>query len=419
MAESYKYLVDTGVVVSDTADVLTGVQNEYRIALGESINVASSTPQGTLIAGETTARTATMKNNAELANTINPQLSYGVFLDAIGSLLGIERGDQSSTVANDVQLVGNSGTVVLAGSRVQSSDGEVFTIQSQVTIPSSGIANGILTAVNIGAIPLSIQSMAILDGIIGWGECNITSSTSVVMGASSLKDPQYKNKRDQSLFRQGRSSVGAIRAELLSTPNVTSCAVIDNNTGAIGTVHGVDFTVPNGTWICVSGTASDQEIADAIWESCQGAIPFDFGGSGNGNPVNAPNGISVIDKASGVSYQVKFTRSVQYDGYINITLSQGSSSADPQVAVANSVLNWANGGVAGEFGLITGASLSGWEVAGAVNRDLPGIYIKNVEVAVVPAGAAAPDPGDYSQEAVAKPYDEFNITVGRIRVILV
>lgn len=417
MTANYTYLVDTGVVSADTADVLSDVQSEYRTALGENLNVASSTPQGTLIAGETTARTGVMKNNAELANNINPNLAYGTFLDAVCALLGVERGDQSSTVGTDVQLVGNSGTVVLAGSRVSTSDGEVFTVKSQVTIPSSGKANAIITAVNTGVVPLAVQSMTILDGIIGWGECNVTSTTTVVLGTTSLNDPNLKNRRNQSLFRQGRSSIGAIRAELLGTANVTSCIVIDNNTGAAGLVNGVDFTVGNGTWICVSGTATDAEIASAIWESCQGAIPFDFGADGNGTPVQAPNGVSVIDSASGVSYQVKFTRSIQYDAYVNITVSQGSSSADPQVAVANSIVNWADGNVEGEFGLITGASLSGWEVAGAVNRDLPGMYVKYVEVAAVLEGESAPT--SFSQEVVANKYDEFNISIGRVKVTVV
>lgn len=416
MAANYNYLVDTGVVVADTANVLSDVQSEYKTALGDSLNLASSTPQGTLISGETTARTGTMKNNAEMANVINPNLSYGVFLDAVCSFLGIERGNESSTNGVGVQLVGNSGTVIVAGSRVQTEDGEVFTIQNQVTIPSSGIASGTVTAVNTGNISLDIQSMSILDGIIGWGECNVTSSTVVVLGSNSLTDPQLKNIRNRSLFRQGRSSIGAIRAELIATPNVSSCMVLDNNTGTTGSKNGVTFTVPNGMWICVSGTASDDEVATAIWESCQGSIPFDFGATGNGVPVNPPNGVPVIDAASGVSYNVKFTRSVQYDAYINVTVSQGSSSADPQVAIANAILNWSLGNVAGEFGLITGASLSGWEVSGAINRELPGLYVKHVEVAVVKEGSAAPAQSAFSQESIANPYDEFNVAIGRIKV---
>lgn len=417
MTATYQYIVDTGAINADTADVLTDVQNEFKNALGRNLNTAPSTPQGTLIATETIARTSVMKNNAEVANQINPNLSTGTFLDAICALLGIERGVDFSTTGNGVEFVGNSGVTIPQGSRVQTNTGEMFTVAANVTIGVSGKTLGMISSVNVGPISLDVQQLTIVDGVVGWGACNVTATTTVKLGALGLTDPQLKNARNLRLFQQGRSSIGAIRAALLAMDNVNSCMVIDNNTGAAGLVNGINFTLPNATWICVDGTADKNAIAKTIWESCQAAIPFDFGGSGNGVPVDSPNGTLVTDEASGLGYRVKFTAPILYDAYINITVSQGTSAADMQVAVANAIMNWAEGNVTGESGLTVGASLSSWEVSAAVNRDLPGVYVKFCEVARVPKGAAAPT--SFSPEVVSKPYDLDVLTVGKIKVTVV
>ncbi len=112
MTAQYTYLMDTGTVSIDTSDLLADVENEWLAAFGATLDLDSSTPQGTMIAAETVARASVMKNNADVANTINPNLSYGVFLDAICALLGVDRGINQSTVAHSVQITGNPSTII-------------------------------------------------------------------------------------------------------------------------------------------------------------------------------------------------------------------------------------------------------------------------------------------------------------------
>ena len=70
---AYNYVNRTGVIVPDTSDIQSDVQDEYRSALGTDLDVSPQTPQGRLIAGETTSRTAVAVNNATLANQIKPK----------------------------------------------------------------------------------------------------------------------------------------------------------------------------------------------------------------------------------------------------------------------------------------------------------------------------------------------------------
>src|SRR5579864_1153644 len=132
MTASYTYLIDTGTVSIDTTDLLNDVETEWKTAFGQTLNTDASTPQGVMIAAETTARTSVMKNNADLANMQNPNLAYGTFLDAICALLGVERGANISTDAQGITMLGNKDTVIVAGSRVKTSNGDLFSLVTAV-----------------------------------------------------------------------------------------------------------------------------------------------------------------------------------------------------------------------------------------------------------------------------------------------
>ena len=104
MTAEYNFVVDTGTISADTTDLKSDVEQEYKNALGQNINLASSTPQGTLVEVETVARTSVMKNNAEVANMLNPNLSKGTWLDSVCAFLGVTRSRSISTVADGVLL---------------------------------------------------------------------------------------------------------------------------------------------------------------------------------------------------------------------------------------------------------------------------------------------------------------------------
>src|ERR1700758_4966385 len=142
MTAVYNYVSDTGTIVDDSSTLLTDVEGEYITALGANLNTAANTLQGTLISGEAIARTNVMKNNADLANVFNPNLSYGIYLDGICSLLGVTRGSNSYTTATNVTLSGGSSPVtVAAGAQVSvPSTGALFQVLNAVTIPANGTA---------------------------------------------------------------------------------------------------------------------------------------------------------------------------------------------------------------------------------------------------------------------------------------
>lgn len=415
MTAVYDYIIDTGIIVADTSTILADVQGEWVIALGSSLNLAASTPQGTLIANEVIARTAVMKNNADVANLLNPNQSYGVYLDAICSFLGQTRGTNQSTIGVGVTITGNPLTVIAAGSRVETANNDVFVTVGAITIPSGGTTTATLQSQAFGPVALPAGVLTILDGTIGWAAATVTGGTSVVLGTLALQDPQLKNQRTQTLFTQGVGSSGAIYSNVLEVPNVTSAFVVENNTGTVTTVNGVTFTMPNAMWACVAGTATQAAIAQALYNAHGGGCPWDYGTGGT--PVNSPNGVSVIDPYTGLTYNVKYTTPVMYDAYVNITIHQGTSVSAPIPSVQNAILNYAGGEEQGELGLVVGANVSAFEMAGAVARQLPGIYVKNCQVACVPAGSPPPTyPSDYVTEFVLNPFWQAKLQLNNVTV---
>ena len=417
MTATYVYIVDTGVITVDTADLLSDVQGEFRDSLGQGINVDASTPQGTLITGETLGRTSVMKNNAELANVINPQYSYGTFLDAVCALLGVERGQNQSTIATGVKITGVSQTSIQAGSRIQTAAGDIYSLVNTITIPVSGSTVGTFQSLEYGVIPMALGVMTILDGTIGWGTAECVGATVLTAGTSLLEDPKLKTKRNKQLAIQGVGSSAAILAAVMGVPNVTSATVVENNTGAVGTVNGVTFSFPNAMWVCVAGTADQNQIAAALYDAHQGGCPWDYGVN-NGNKVGV-SGISTIDPSTGMAYTVKWTTPVEYDTYVKIVVSQGTSSSAPEPAAQNAILNYANGNEDGEQGFVVGASVSAFEVGGAISRQLPGMYVKDCKVACVLKGAAPPADNAYVSEVVMAPFQQALISIGNIKVTTV
>ena len=133
----YNYVTATGVIVADTSTTRNEVITEYRAAIGEDLIVDDETPEGVLINAETTSRQSVARNNAALANQINPNLAGGPFLDSIWALTGGQRlqGVRSTVSAT---ITGLANTFIPAGTRAATTDGDEFRSVNNTVIPVSG-----------------------------------------------------------------------------------------------------------------------------------------------------------------------------------------------------------------------------------------------------------------------------------------
>jgi uncharacterized phage protein gp47/JayE len=266
MADLYNYVEPSGVIVTDAGVVLNQVNDEYKNAFGsdlitpDSLNPqGASTPQGLLIVMEALSRIAVADNNAMLANQINPNVSGGIFLDAILSLTGSARTPATPSLVT-ATLNGVVGTIIPMGSQASDNiNGNVFQTTEAYTIPTGGILTGaVFESVENGAIPCDADALTnIISSVLGWEL--ISSNTAAVLGQLTQSDVSARAMRINEIGIQGSSIAAAIYAAvtqaIIANPpasGVGSLTFLENATSSPATIEGVSM-VANSIYVCVNG----------------------------------------------------------------------------------------------------------------------------------------------------------------------
>lgn len=364
MAE-YQYLTETGVIVPDTAETLETVRNEFRSAFGADLDVSAETPQGVLITGETIARDAVIRNNADLANQINPNLAGGVFLDAIWGITGGQRFKATPSFVRDVELTGVPSTIIPSGAIASvGPNGAQFQLLSPVVLANDGTGLGVFQSIELGAIAAPVNGLnQIVTGVLGWETVN--NPYAAEPGDPEESDIGARARRRVTLALQGVALPEAIVSGVNSLPAVRSMAFRENPTGAPVVIDGQNL-VAHSVFVCVDG-GLDTDIGLMLLRKKSS------GAAWNGNTT-----VTVTEPFSGQAYDVKFSRPDQIPIYMQVTVKAGAPYADVPNTVRNAILAYASGDQEGEEGFVVGGDVSAFEIAGAVNRAAAPIYVTNL-----------------------------------------
>lgn len=364
MVDTYQYIIATGLIVPDTSNIQSGIQSEFKSVFGADLIVTPDTPQGVLITAETLARSEVVRNNAAVANQINPNYAGGIFLDAIMALTGIERTPQTQSLVAGVLLTGVPGSILPQGIQAKTSTGDVFSSASSVTLDVDGNATVDFYSVVFGPIPCPASSLTtIVTGVIGWE--TVTNPNAAVLGTTTQSDDAARAFRQNTLSFQNVSLPEAITSALYATEGVTSLSFRENVAATTQTIDGISM-VAHSVYACVKG-GTDTDVAAALLEN-----------KSSGAAWNGGTSIIVIEPASGQSYTVKFDRASEIGILIKATIKYGTVD---QVTAA--ILAYAAGEIPGEAGFVVGAPVSPFEIAGAINQQYPTIYVKKVEISLV------------------------------------
>ena len=394
----YTYLSDAGVIVADTSTVQASVESEFKSALGADLVTTANTPGGVLITAETLARSEVLKNNAALANQINPNLAGGVFLDAIVALTGGQRSAASYSVITGVELTGLAGTVIPAGSLASLADGTQFASVSSVTLDGSGSGVVDFQAVDLGPIAAASGALTqVVSAILGWD--SVTNPNAATLGRNIESDQALRMKRKNTLSLQNVALPEAITSALYAVQNVKSLAFRENPTGSSATIDGITL-VKNSVWACVQG-GTDGDIAAALLANKS------MGCNWNGSTT-----VSVVDSASGQAYSVKFDRPTAVPVQARVTVRNIGAVTNVPATVRSAVLAYAAGEVDGEAGFTVGSDVSPFELAGAVNIQAPGLFVTKLEVSYVSTTSWVTTSLDIALNEIA------TITEGAIEVIV-
>lgn len=376
----YSFDQNTGVVSPDTSVVLSQVEGEWKVALGDDLVTTPDTPQGVLITQEALARSQVAENNAQIANQFNPNLSGGIFLDALCALIGeIERRPAMPSVIVDVTLGGTPGTIIPVGSIARSQGGDLWATNTDLVIDSDGAVIGRFVCTETGPVAcLPGELFEPITSVLGWE--TVTNSNAAVLGVYEQSDASLKYLRRATLARKGISTRNAQQSNLNALPGVTSTSFRENIGNTAAVIDGVNM-VPHSVWSCVDG-GTNIEIADTLLR-----VKTD-GANWNGAVT-----VNAMDPNSGQTYPVKFDRPTYINPTIKVTLRQNGDPQNPVTQIPINVAKWARGELPGDEGLKIGVSLNAFEISGAISFYNPRYFITNVEISLAgviqPAGIPA------------------------------
>jgi hypothetical protein len=363
----YAFVQSTGTIVPDTSTLLTEVSDEYKSAFGSDLVTTPDTPQGVLIAAETAARDGMVRNNAELANQINPNLGGGIFLDAICALSGLERiAATRSTVTGS--LTGVAATLIPEGTRAQTGAGDVFETTGDVTLDGSGLGSVVFQSVETGPIPASIGELdQIVDGVIGWE--TVTNAAAATLGAAEESDAALRSRRRATLALQGIALPEAITSALMDTDGVKSLSFRENIASTTKTIDTI-IMAPNSIFVCIDG-GTDSDVAEVLLRNKSAGADW-----------NGTTTVTVTEPFSGQDYDVKFQRPDDVPIWVRATVRPSAALSNPETTVKEAILEYVNGELSDEPGFVVGGEVSPFELAGAVNRIQPSIYVQKMEVSL-------------------------------------
>lgn len=394
---AYDYISASGVIVPDTDTLLAEVQEEWKAIFGADLDLSPSTPQGLMISAETLTRAGMTRNNADLANQINPNLATGVFLDAIAALSGLTRTVATHTLVTAL-VTGDVGTIIYEGALAETAAGDLFECTSATTIPSIGSMEVPFRSVETGPIPCAIGALNVItEGILGW--TSISNLVAGTLGTTSQTDTSFWLDRKNTLALQGISTNEAIISALYAVAGVQSLSYRENTASTTQTIDSI-VMIPHSIYVCVNGGV-DSDIAQALLQNKTAGAGY-----------NGTTTVAAVDSVSGQSYDVKFSRPVAIPILSRITVRLAGATGDPSATIKQRVVDYANGLVDGEAGFVVGGSVSPFELSGAA-MGIAGVYVLSSEIALVSTGV-------FQSTEIAVAIDHIaTISLSSVQVILV
>lgn len=369
--QSYDYYITKqGIIVPDTADVLSDVNSEFQTIFGADFNIEPETPQGRLIEMIARSRIFSLQTAAAVSNMLNLNKANGFVLDDLGSLFLLSRTPATHTTTTAI-LGGVSGTIIPAGTRFQTTGGDIFETTSDYVL---GDSQGVLVqSQDTGAVACPANTLTIiLDAVNGLETVNNPSAGD--LGTDLESDSEFRVRIKNSLLVNSISVVDSIKANLEALPGVKGVFIYDNysdNTYELDQV----YTPGHSLLVAVDGGDS-KEIAQVLYNKKT---------IGTGYVERSTNSnVQIITETitdNNVDYTVKFIRPELRNIAVDITVAQNSyTGTDLSSDVKSAIVNWINGEDAEVLAPNIGGNVSPFEISAAISNAIPDIFIRDVKV---------------------------------------
>ncbi len=213
-------------------------------------NLDPSTPDGLKVAIDA-ERFANLDEAAQAAyNSKDPNKARDIELNIVSAITGTFRNLGTPSQITGVTLSGVNGTIVPAGSTIESvADGTQWTTDSAVTI-SGGTATVNVTATVNGAIQADPDTVTrIVDTVGGWQ--SVTNPNPAVAGTDAESNAELRLRRVLSVGRPGNNQIDSMLGEIGATDGVRRFKIYENDTNATDSdglpAHSIAPIVDGGT----------------------------------------------------------------------------------------------------------------------------------------------------------------------------
>lgn len=360
----YDYITSTGVIVPNTSEIKKNIESFLKQQFGSDINLEPETPQGVLVTALTLALDNSVRNNAMLANQINPAIAGGIFLDSLSALFGAERIERTRSVINSVKLTGRPLTTIPAKSKARNSTNDLFETVYPVVLNENGLAFVDMRATEYGPIECGAGDLdSIATSVLGWEK--VFNETSAILGRDEESDASLSQKRTLTLAKNNISVNEAIISSLYELEGVHSLSYIENFTNKDQVIRGMNVAART-IYTCVYGGIKE-EIAKVLKDN-----------KTLGAGYTGTEEVSIIDEFSDQEYVVKFDRPSIVNLFAKVTVKSGA--ADTKSLIPDVIERFGKGELEIDRGFLVGSDVSAFEIASAINFVDSHVFVRDVQV---------------------------------------
>lgn len=395
MANGYNYDSEQGIISPNTQELLAKVQAQWASIFGASLSLDASTLQGRIIEEIVASQKATANNMALIANQLNPDYATGVYLDAIGSYLGVERIQSTATIAFYVAMGGVAGTEIPAGAQARDTQGNLYTLSDSVKLDSSGKALGTFVCDKHGAIvlpPNTLTQPIIPAGSTYSGWQSVSNGNFGTVGTEEESDADYRIRIKISKAINATSMVSSLESALYEINGLKSYSYYENYTSDTETNDPNDerkkkipvgeSVSPHSIFLFVQGGTADttfyQQVAKAL-------LTKKSGGCGMQASVAFPDNVhNITITDAGSPYVMTFNTPQPIPIYVKMTVRNVSYTGTALTSDVQSVImNWFAGNLntVANFGI--GVDISAFDLSAVVSSQL-GVVVQQCLIGTSP-----------------------------------
>ncbi len=257
----------TGLETATRAELVALYTAAYKDIYGADINLDSSTPDGQWMNITIQAILDLEDLLTQIYNMFDPDNAIGVVLDQRVAINGIQRQAGTFTLTNVTLVITQSVNLYGLDQTAQ----PIFTVadnagnQWQLQTTQLGVTantyvyafqaaqpGAVLTVPNTITVPVTV--------VLGVASIN-NPTTYTTLGINEERDAALKIRRQQSVSLASQGYLKGLLAALENINGVTSAFVYENNTNGTNS----DGVPGHTIWVIIAGTASDADIAQAIY----------------------------------------------------------------------------------------------------------------------------------------------------------